>query len=61
MSKQLDGAEVAKHNSKDSLWVIIHGKAWDLTEFAPEHPGGAGILYKVSTQRAKEQMWRAAS
>jgi cytochrome b involved in lipid metabolism len=22
----LTGDEVAKHNSKDSLWVIIHGK-----------------------------------
>jgi hypothetical protein len=21
------------------LWVIIHGKVYDLTEFLPEHPG----------------------
>lgn len=55
MSKQLDGAEVAKHNGKDSLWVIIHGKAWDLTEFAPEHPGGAGILYKVRRREAAKR------
>lgn len=30
--EQLSGEEVAKHNSKDSCWVIIHGKAYDVTE-----------------------------
>ena len=32
---QLSGEEVAKHNSKDSCWVIIHGKAYDVTEVRP--------------------------
>ncbi|KAI5294360.1 hypothetical protein KEM52_004177 [Ascosphaera acerosa] len=32
---KLDGAEIAKHNSKDSCWVIIHGKVYDVTEFLP--------------------------
>lgn len=32
---KLTGAEVAKHNSKDSCWVIVHGKAYDVTEFLP--------------------------
>lgn len=32
--------EVAKHSSAESLWVIVEGQAYDLTEFAPEHPGG---------------------
>jgi cytochrome b involved in lipid metabolism len=27
--------EVAKHNSRDSCWVIVHGKAYDVTEFLP--------------------------
>jgi L-lactate dehydrogenase (cytochrome) len=31
----LTGEEVAKHNSKDSCWVIVHGKAYDVTEFLP--------------------------
>lgn len=35
MSAKLTGAEVAKHNSKDSCWVIVHGKAYDVTEFLP--------------------------
>ena len=37
--QKLHGEEVAKHNSRDDCWVIIHGKAYDVTEFMPEHPG----------------------
>jgi L-lactate dehydrogenase (cytochrome) len=35
---QLTGEEVAKHNSKDSCWVIVHGKAYDVTDFLPGMP-----------------------
>lgn len=31
----LTGDEVAKHNSRESCWVIVHGKAYDVTEFLP--------------------------
>ena len=37
--QKLNGEEVAKHNKKQDCWVIIHGKAYDVTEFMPEHPG----------------------
>lgn len=29
----LTGEEIAKHNSRESCWVIVHGKAYDVTEF----------------------------
>jgi len=32
--------EVAEHNSMDDLWVIIDNKVYDLSKFAPSHPGG---------------------
>lgn len=32
---KLTGADVAKHDSKNSCWVIVHGKAYDVTEFLP--------------------------
>jgi L-lactate dehydrogenase (cytochrome) len=44
----LSGQEVAKHNSKESCWVIVHGKAYDVTEFLPEHPGGMSIILKYA-------------
>jgi cytochrome b involved in lipid metabolism len=27
----MDASEIAKHNTKDSCWVVIHGTAWDVT------------------------------
>ena len=48
----LKGDEVAKHASAESCWVIVHGKAYDVTEFLPEHPGGSGIILKYAGQDA---------
>lgn len=51
----LTGEEIAKHNSKDSCWVIVHGKAYDVTEFLPEHPGGPKIILKYAGKDATEE------
>ncbi|BGP08453.1 hypothetical protein JCM10049v2_004300 [Rhodotorula toruloides] len=51
----LTGAEVAKHNSSESLWMIINGKAYDLTEFQTNHPGGQKILLKFAGRDATEE------
>lgn len=42
----VDGAEVARHNTKKSCWIVIDSKAYDVTSFLPNHPGGATILLK---------------
>ena len=44
--RQITAEEVAKHNSAESCWVIIHGKVYDLTSFLPAHPGGQKIILK---------------
>ncbi|OJJ02315.1 hypothetical protein ASPVEDRAFT_133109 [Aspergillus versicolor CBS 583.65] len=54
-NKKLTGAAVAEHNSKDSCWVIVHGKAYDVTEFLPEHPGGQKIILKYAGKDATEE------
>jgi len=51
----LDGNEVAKHNSRESCWVVISGKAYDTTEFLDEHPGGAAIILKYAGKDATEE------
>lgn len=33
---KLTGADIAKHADANSCWVIVHGKAYDVTEFLPE-------------------------
>lgn len=39
--------ELSQHKSKDSLWVAVEGKIYDITKFQDRHPGGAKILNKV--------------
>ena len=36
--------EVARHRSKDSLWIAHADKVYDVTDFVQRHPGGADIL-----------------
>jgi cytochrome b involved in lipid metabolism len=37
-------AELAEHNTEDDCWLLIHGTVYDLTEYAPKHPGGARVI-----------------
>ncbi|KAH7313773.1 cytochrome b2 [Stachybotrys elegans] len=50
----IHGAEVARHCSKESCWVVIHGKVWDVTDFMAEHPGGAGVILRCAGRDATE-------
>ncbi|EED14292.1 mitochondrial cytochrome b2, putative [Talaromyces stipitatus ATCC 10500] len=52
---KLTGQDVAQHNNKNSCWVIVHGKAYDVTEFLPEHPGGQKIILKYAGKDATEE------
>ncbi|CCG23003.1 Cyb2 cytochrome b2 precursor protein [Candida orthopsilosis Co 90-125] len=45
-------SEVAKHNTKQDCWVIIHDKAYDLSDFVDEHPGGSAIILKYAGKDA---------
>ncbi|KAM0718145.1 hypothetical protein Q7P37_006477 [Cladosporium fusiforme] len=41
-------AELDKHATPDDCWIVINGKVYDLTNFAPDHPGGPDIIYKYA-------------
>ncbi|KAF2716632.1 hypothetical protein K431DRAFT_341837 [Polychaeton citri CBS 116435] len=38
--------EILRHNSQSSCWLVVDGKVWDLTSFAPQHPGGGAIIWQ---------------
>ena len=37
-----DLTEIFQHNTKDSLWLLIDNKVYDVTNF--KHPGGKPVL-----------------
>ena len=41
-------SEVAKHANPDDCWIVVNGKVYDLTKFAPDHPGGASCMELIS-------------
>ncbi|KAK2812236.1 hypothetical protein FQN50_001594 [Emmonsiellopsis sp. PD_5] len=45
---------VATHNSRDDLWITIHGKVYDVTEYVRDHPGGVDALVEVAGTDATE-------
>jgi len=46
--KKYSMEEVKKHNKYSDLWVVIHGKVYDITKFVEEHPGGSEVLLDVA-------------
>jgi len=42
--RRLAKEEIALHNKKDDLWMVIQGRVYDVTPYAPFHPGGVPEL-----------------
>ena len=40
--------EIARHTTVDSLWTVIEDEVYDLTSWAPKHPGGLQELLDVA-------------
>lgn len=47
-------AELEKHNHAGSIWVSIQDKVYDLTAFAPTHPGGFQSIVDVAGKNATD-------
>ncbi|PCH43547.1 Flavocytochrome c [Wolfiporia cocos MD-104 SS10] len=47
--------EVAKHKSKDDIWVIIDNQVLDVTNFLPDHPGGEKAIILFAGRDATEE------
>jgi cytochrome b involved in lipid metabolism len=49
---QVAVAERELHNEPYDCWMEIHGQVYDLTEYAPKHPGGAEFVTDYCGQNA---------
>ncbi|KAK0630072.1 FAD binding domain-containing protein [Bombardia bombarda] len=53
--KEFTLEEVAKHNTKEDLWVVVKGVVLDLTNWLDEHPGGPQALLNFMGRDATEE------
>ncbi|KAI6044643.1 Flavocytochrome c [Pisolithus marmoratus] len=53
--REFTASEVAKHNKKDDVWVIVNGQVLDVTSFLPDHPGGEKAILLYAGRDATEE------
>ncbi|KAL2754995.1 hypothetical protein ACRALDRAFT_1064736 [Sodiomyces alcalophilus JCM 7366] len=53
--KEFTMEEVAKHNTKEDLWVVVKGVVLDLTDWLDEHPGGPQAILNFMGRDATEE------
>jgi len=53
--KEFTMEEVAKHNTKEDLWVVVKGVVLDLTNWLDDHPGGPQALLNFMGRDATEE------
>ncbi|KAK7310706.1 hypothetical protein RJT34_08376 [Clitoria ternatea] len=46
--------ELEKHNKPDDMWISIHGKIYDVSQWAHKHPGGQLPLLSLAGQDATD-------
>lgn len=47
--------EVAKHKTKDDVWVVVNGEVLDVTKFKADHPGGEKAIMLYAGRDATEE------
>lgn len=47
--------EVAKHNTKEDLWVVVKGVVMDVSDWLDEHPGGPQAIMNFMGKDATEE------
>ena len=50
-------AEIRRHNTMKDLWVVVHDRVFDMTDFIKEesgHPGGADIPLEYGGKDASD-------
>ncbi len=50
--------ELARHASPEDLWVAVNGRAYDLTAYQTQHPGG-GLILQHHAGRDASEAWLA--
>ncbi|KAG4034415.1 hypothetical protein MFRU_003g03800 [Monilinia fructicola] len=54
MPRSISVQEISQHNLPSDLWIVVDNTVYDLTDFAPEHPGGSSIIGKYAGRDASK-------
>lgn len=54
MARKVSTQETAQHAQADDIWIVVNGKVYDVTEFAPSHPGGAESMVFFGSPHLKD-------
>lgn len=52
--KKIEASEVAKHTTRDDLYIVIDKMVYNVSCFINEHPGGEEVLLDVAGQDATD-------
>ncbi|KAH7314904.1 hypothetical protein KP509_21G026600 [Ceratopteris richardii] len=53
--RQITIAELKRHNTRESPWIVVHNSVYDCTNFLKDHPGGSdSILINAGTDCTEE-------
>ena len=55
--QQFTRDEVAKHSTPESAWLIIDSEVFDITNFAPTHPGGEMLLLEYAGKEVTKEFY----
>ncbi|XP_022847446.1 cytochrome b5, seed isoform-like isoform X2 [Olea europaea var. sylvestris] len=58
-SKVISYSHVSVHNTPKDCWVIINAKAYNVTNFLDDHPGGEEVLLAAAGKDASEEFENA--
>ncbi|KAJ2039930.1 hypothetical protein H4S03_001384 [Coemansia sp. S3946] len=42
--KAYTGEQIQQHAKREDVWIVVHGKVYDVTKFLDEHPGGEEVI-----------------
>ncbi|OJJ54428.1 hypothetical protein ASPSYDRAFT_61049 [Aspergillus sydowii CBS 593.65] len=61
MTNKITASDIEAHHLETDSWTVVNGKVYDVTQFAKEHPGGAGLIYKYAGRDASKEYNRVHS
>ena len=44
MARIISALEISKHCLPEDLWIVVDDTVYEMTDFAPDHPGGANSM-----------------